>query len=332
VNLLLTSAGRHAYLVECFQAALAGKGRVFAADAGASAPALWRADGAFRAPPPDHAGYVEALLAFCSREHVSLLVPLGDPELPLLADARGRFREVGTTVVISPPEVIQVCLDAWAAHALLRQAGLRTPKTYGSLDKARRALKRGDVAFPLVVRPRGRTGDVAPEFAHDEEELELSHRRLWRRLCGGGEGGHAPLIQEGIAGEGYELDVVNDLRGDYVTTFARKKLGVRAGETDSAVTVRDERLSRLGEALGRRLKHVGPLCCDVLCNVAGEWVLELSPRLGDGYGFSHLAGADLPAALIAWAQGRAPDGRWSRAEPGVAAAKYSCLMRVPAPS
>ena len=46
---------------------------------------------------------------------------------------------------------------------------------------------------------------------------------------------------------------------------------------------------------------------DVLENECGElFVLEMNARFGGGYPFSHLAGADFPAALVTMAEGRVP--------------------------
>ncbi len=42
--------------------------------------------------------------------------------------------------------------------------------------------------------------------------------------------------------------VVNDLNGRYVCTFARRKLVMRAGETDRAITVKSDQLEKQGTA------------------------------------------------------------------------------------
>src|SRR5260370_31650258 len=60
----------------------------------------------------------------------------------------------------------------------------------------------------------------------------------------------------------------------------------------------------------------------------GRFVLDVNPRLGGGYPFSHLAGANLPAALIAWADGIEPDAEWLRYRPGVLSSKYDGVMVV----
>jgi len=60
---------------------------------------------------------------------------------------------------------------------------------------------------------------------------------------------------------------------------------------------------RIGEALG----HIGNLDCDVFEKDGQYYLLEMNPRFGGGYPFSHLAGANYPAAIVAWLEGKEYD-------------------------
>jgi len=103
---------------------------------------------------------------------------------------------------------------------------------------------------------------------------------------------------------------------------------MRFGNTDRAITVTDQRLEQLGRVIGERLGHIGSLDCDVMATAKGVLVLDLNPRLGGGYPFSHLAGANLPAALIAWANGEEPDPSWLKTRPGVVVSRYDGVIVV----
>ncbi|MCW0212444.1 MAG: ATP-grasp domain-containing protein [Pseudonocardia sp.] len=334
-NVLLTCAGRRNYLVEYFRDAVRGTGRVLAADTDPDAPAMQEADTALVVPPVGRPDYVDHLLALCAEHRVRLVVSLNDLELPILARRRDEFLAIGTIPVVSTPAVIDTCTDKWATHRFLTGLGLPAPRTYLSLADARAALAEGELTFPVVVKPRWGTASIGIEYPRDLEELELAFRlteiRIRRTIIAGmsdADPGRSVLVQEHLSGQEHGLDVVNDLAGRHVTTFAKRKLSMRAGETDRAMTVDDDQLRKLGEVLGRQLGHVGNLDCDVFVGDGQPYVLELNPRFGGGYPFSQVAGADLPAALVSWAEGRVPETAWLTVRPDVVAAKCDRLVGV----
>lgn len=333
MNVLLTCAGRRNYLIQFFRAALGSRGRVLAADAAAHAPALAEADAAFVLPPLADPCYIDRLLALCAEERVRLLVPLHDGELPLIARHQARFQALGTMPVISSPDVIEICDDKWRTFMFCRANGIATPPTYLTLASARDALTRGEVAFPLILKPRWGSGSagIASVVAPDELDLAyaLAMKRYARCLPAARcttPPGETILIQEQCSGEEYGLEIVNDLQGRYVCTFAKRKLIMRAGETDRAITVQHCGLEALGARLSDILGHVGPLDCDVFVQGETCTVIEMNPRFGGGYPFAHSAGANLPAALIAWACGETPDPAWFAVTPHVAASKCDRII------
>lgn len=334
INILLTCAGRRNYLVDYFRQALAGRGKVFASDAADSAPALQEADRAFLVPPVTDPDYFTILLAICREHRVRLLFSLNDLELPLLARQRDQFLNIGTIPVVSSPTVVDLCFDKWATWKFLHRIGVPTPLTFVTLAETQAALSRSELAFPLVVKPRWGTASFGIEYPEATEEMaltwELGRLRLQRSflLAASTDKERCLIAQEKVAGTEYGLDVVNDLEGRYVTTFVKRKLAMRAGETDKAITVNHPMLEAVGRRIGEALGHIGNLDCDVFVDGERFWVLELNPRFGGGYPFTHRAGANLPAALIAWAQREEVDPRWLIMNPDVATAKCDRLVDI----
>ncbi|SEK48742.1 ATP-grasp domain-containing protein [Halomonas daqiaonensis] len=333
MNILLTSAGRRNYLLGYFRDSLAGRGRVLAADCSEYAAALQEADEAFVVPRVNEPDYVEYLLGLCLSQGVGLLFSLSDHELPILAAVRERFYDQGVQVVVSRPEVISLAADKLMTARFLKAARLETPVTYASLEEALMGLDCGEVAFPLVVKPRWGTASLGIEVVDDLEQLRLAWNygqlRLPRLgLCSGIRGAGGLMIQEFLRGQEYGLDVVNDLNGRYQATFLKRKLAMRGGETDKAVTESRPELLEVGRRIGEALGHVGNLDCDVFLHGEACFVLELNPRFGGGYPFSAEAGADVPGALIAWAEGRQPPAGWDVILDGVTSAKCDRLVRV----
>jgi carbamoyl-phosphate synthase large subunit len=333
MNVLLTCAGRRNYLVHYFREALAGRGHVFAADVDGDAAALQEADHSFAVPPVAAPQYVDALVAICQRHSVRLLLSLSDQELPILARQRSRFADIGTLAVISSPRVVDLCADKWASVGFLRQCGMAAPATFLCLAEAKQALRAGEVQFPLVIKPRWGAASIGISYAEDEDELESAYHLLGRRLprtslaqaCAA-DPDRCMLVQERVDGREHGIDVINDLSGGYVTTLVRRKLAMRAGETDHAVTAESEELQAVGRTIGQQLGHVGLLDCDVFVGEKGCVVLEMNPRFGGGYPFSHVAGANIPACLIAWASGEQPDPGWLSVRPNVTASKCDRLV------
>ena len=104
---------------------------------------------------------------------------------------------------------------------------------------------------------------------------------------------------------------MNDFNKNHRGVSVKQKLSMRAGETDKAITVDNAKLREIGSIIGNGLKHIGNLDCDVLERDGEYYVLELNPRFGGGYPFSHEAGVNIPKAIVAWSQGKdVPDSEF----------------------
>ena len=112
------------------------------------------------------------------------------------------------------------------------------------------------------------------------------------------------IYQECLQGQEYGADIINDLEGNLKSIVTKKKIAMRAGETDIAELVDEPAITAELERLSRLTRHVGNMDCDVFLVDGKPYVLEMNARFGGGYPFSHMGGCDLPSAIVAWAQGR----------------------------
>ena len=312
MNILFTCAGRRTYLLKYFKEQLGSDGIIVATDMQLSAPALTAADVKIQVPAVYADGYVERTLDICKQHNIKAVICLNDLELPILAGNKHRFEAIGATPIVSSKEVIDICFDKYRTAQYIESIGLKSPKTFVDYTLAVDALKSGELSFPLVLKPRWGSGSIGIEFVNDFEELADVYASLLKKikktiLATASQGNEYILIQEKIEGQEYGMDVMNDLTGNNRGVSVKKKLAMRAGETDKAQTVDNHEIKEIGRTLGDNLKHIGNLDVDVFEKDGNYYVLELNPRFGGGFPFSYEAGVNMPKAIIEWINGNEID-------------------------
>lgn len=312
MNILFTCAGRRTYLLKYFKEQLGDDGLIIGADMQLSAPALSAADIKEQVPAVYADNYIDCVLDICHRHNVKAVISLNDLELPLLAANRERFEKDGVTLVVSRQEVIDICFDKYRTAEYVTSIGLNIPLTFVNIDKAKEAIIKNELAFPLVLKPRWGSGSIGIEFVNDMDELDEVYAMLLKKvkksiLATASQGDEYILIQEKIEGHEYGMDVMNDLLGNNRGVSVKKKLAMRAGETDKAQTVDNQAIRDVGRTLGERLRHIGNLDVDVFEKDGKCYVLELNPRFGGGFPFSYEAGVNFPKAIIEWLKGNEID-------------------------
>lgn len=332
MNILFTCAGRRTYLLKYFKEQLGDEGLIIGADMQLSAPALSAADVAVTVPRVYDSHYVDRLLEICSQYQVKMLISLNDLELPILAEAKEMFANIGVCMVVSDKAVIDICFDKYVTAQFVQSLGLKAPKTFLDLGEAKKALEYGELKFPVVLKPRWGSGSIGIEVAEDDVDLFMMYAMLKKKvkktiLATASVGDEYIMIQQMIRGKEYGLDVMNDLNGNCVAVSVKEKLAMRAGETDKAVTVDLPQVREMGRMIGENLKHIGNLDCDILEQDGEYYVLELNPRFGGGFPFSYEAGVNLPKALIEWAKGNIVDLAILQPTYGLTFAKCDYLVK-----
>ena len=334
MNILFTCAGRRTYLLKYFKENLAEGDKVVATDMQLLAPALQVADVKLQVPAVYDPEYVNITLDICREQKIDALLSLNDLELPILAENKARFEELGVKVIVSSPEVIDIAFDKYKTAQWVESLGLATPKTYVRLEDAKRALAAGEIEFPLFMKPRWGSGSIGLESIADMEELDIYYNLLIKKikktiLATASVGDEYIMIQEKLTGSEFGLDIMNDLDGKHVAVSVKQKLAMRAGETDKAVTVDLPEVREIGRKIGETLGHIGNLDVDIMQRADGTYcVLELNPRFGGGFPFSYEAGVNMPKAIIHWVKGEQVDAAMLQPEYGRMFAKNDYLMQI----
>ena len=319
INILILSAGTRNKVVQYFRNTLHGlnpPGRVIATDMQEIAPAIYEADAYYLVPRITEPGYLDMILDICRQEKISGVLSLIDPELSLLARNRERFAEIGVTVIGSDYELCERALDKMQMFRWLQKNGYHAARSFDRLEDFDAAYSNGEISFPVFVKPVRGSASIAISQVNDRETLELLFR-------------HTPglMIQEFLHGQEIGADCYIDLfSGETVSIFTKKKLLMRAGETDKAVSFKDPALFDLIMRFNRESGWRGQIDIDIFDCDGIYYISEVNPRFGGGYPHAYECGVDhthLIAENLAGHENVAAIGNY---EEGVVMMKYNEVM------
>ena len=316
MNILILSAGTRNKVVQYFKTALGGSGRVIATDCSDIAPAIYEADRHYIVPPMVAPGYIDVILDICRKENVSGVLSLIDPELSLLSQHEADFRAVGTTVIGSSYELCEMSLDKFAMYRWLCAHGYRCARSWMDKDAFFRAVDAGEVTYPVFVKPARGSASISISKVYDKETVDV----LFAHEDG-------LMIQEFLDGQEIGADVYIDMvSGEVVSVFTKKKLKMRAGETDKAVSFKDDRLFALIERFVCDAGYRGQIDIDIF-DVGGQYYLsEVNPRFGGGYPHAYECGCDHMKLILNNLAGRANEKTIGAYDDGIYMMKYNEVM------
>ena len=282
MNFLILSSGTRNKIVRYFRQALNEKGKVICTDMSELAPSIYEADKHYIVPRMTAPGYIDVLLDICKKEQINGVLSLIDPELSLIAANRERFAEVGTTVIGSSYELCEMALDKFQMYEWLTAHGYKCAKSYMDKKLFYADEAAGEISYPVFVKPARGNCSVEISKVYDQETLELLFKH-----------GEGLMIQEFLDGQEIGADVYIDMISHKVVSiFTKKKLLMRAGETDKAISFKDEKLMELIQRFAEEAGYTGQIDIDIF-EVNGEYYIsEVNPRFGGGYPHAYESGAD----------------------------------------
>ena len=316
MNILILSAGTRNKIVQYFVRTLNGSGNVIATDMSSLAPAIYEADKYYIVPKMTDPGYLEVILDICRKEKIKGVLSLIDPELSLLAEHREKFEAIGTTVIGSSYTLCEMSLDKFQMYNWLKTHGYKCAKSYMDKEAFFADVDAGVITYPVFVKPARGSASISISKVYDRETVEL----LFAHEDG-------LMIQEFLDGQEIGADVYIDMVShEVVSIFTKKKLKMRAGETDKAVSFQDEKLFALIEQFVKDAGYNGQIDIDIF-DVNGEYYIsEVNPRFGGGYPHAFESGADHMKLIVNNLEGKANECVIGQYENGTYMMKYNEVM------
>ena len=313
MNFLILAAGTRNKIVQYFKKAFEGRGLIIAADASSLAPALYDADKYYIVPPITAEGYIDLILDICKKEQIAGVTSLIDPELGLLAENAERFKAVGTIVVGSSAALCDLSLDKMEMYRWLCEHGYKCARSWTDRNEFYAEEEKGTVSFPVFVKPVKGSASINISKVYDRETVEVLF-----------EHDDNLMIQEFLNGQEIGADVYIDLlSGEVVSIFTKKKIKMRAGETDKAVSFKDVKLFDLIEKFVSEAGYRGAIDIDIFEINGDYYISEVNPRFGGGYPHAYESGCDHMKLILNNLEGKANKKNIGAYEEGIYMMKYN---------
>ncbi len=316
MNILILSCGTRNKIIQYFKREISGIGKVVCTDCSSIAPALYEADKYYIVPRMTEEGYIDVILDICKKENISGVLSLIDPELSLLAENEKKFSAIGVTVIGSSYELCEMSLDKYQMYQWLVRNGYKCAKSYMDKEEFYKDVENGSITYPVFVKPAKGSASLSISKVYDKETVELLF------LHNGG-----LMIQEFLNGQEIGADCYVDINsGEVVSVFTKKKIVMRAGETDKAVSFRDQKLFELIAEFCNKAGYIGQIDIDIF-EIGGEYYIsEVNPRFGGGYPHAYECGCNHMKLIINNLQGNINDKDIGNYEEGIHMMKYNEIM------
>ena len=288
-NVLFCSAGRRTKLLQFFRESLGADSRIIAIDNQATAPALYFADKQYIMPRITDPGYLDLLLDICEKENVSAITTLIDPEIELLAKNREVFEARGILPLCPSTETARYCFDKYALFEHLKKNGIPTVLSYDSMEHFMRGYEKGEIQFPIFIKPRTGSGSVGIHKIHNMAELKKYID----------EGEYQYIIQEFMDCRDCDADIyIDTISHKPVSIFSKNKIETRIGGANKTISFKDERLFNFIKDICKVLEFNGPVDMDFWYRDGQYYLGEVNPRFGGAYLHAHGVGVNFVPLIV----------------------------------
>ena len=189
---------------------------------------------------------------------------------------------------------------------------------YLNLEEIEAEIDNNNLVFPIIVKPRTGSASLGVTKVNSYDELAALFKKTKDLIA-----------QPFMEGDEYGVDCYVDLQSKQPTDiFCKRKIRMRAGETDKSIAIKDPDLFTLIEKLLDTLKPSGPIDIDCFKTANGYVISEINPRFGGGYLHAHESGHNFVRNIINNLQGIANESQIGNYQDGTIMIKFDGVIMI----
>lgn len=289
MNILITCPTNKVELVDLMTNKFrAVGGKVIATANSPLVQGLYTADKSYIIPSVTDPTYIDTILDICKKDNVLALIAWMEPDIMVLSKHIDLFNKNGILPFVASNDVAEICNDKYKMYQFLNKHGFKCAKTFNNKEMFRGSLEKGEISFPVFVKPRIGNGSKGAFKVKNMEELNAA-MVLNKDL----------IIQEFLDGPEYDIDVYADVYShEMISIFAKHKLANSIGGTVIGSSYKDEKLFKSIEKLISCLRLTGPLDVEAFLINGEYYISEVNPRFSGCYIFADACGMDFCGLII----------------------------------
>ena len=221
--------------------------------------------------------YKSFLRKFVKKHKINIIFPVSDRELQLLTEESRFYEKNKINLIVSNQKFINFTRNKKMMSQILKKNGFFSPEIVNEQEISKK--------LPVIKKKISGSGSASQTIIKYKWQIPRVDEKNY-------------FYSKYLKYQEYGIDILNDLNGNYIHSCCRKKILMRSGDTDRAAIVNSKIFKDFAKKLSLFTKHVGIIDVDFLYNKRKIFILDINPRIGGGYPFTHEYGFNYLKKII----------------------------------
>lgn len=286
INILFSSVGKRVELIQTFLYAADNLGvglQIYGSSSTETDPGLLYCHKVLKTSELDNPEYIREILSLCKKEKIDMVIPFQERELLLFSHYHQEFDKIGTKVLVSREEIVNLCSNKKWTRKFFGSCKVRYTEAVDNLEHY-------DSGYPCLVEVLDENDNIQQTMlAHSQDDV-----RYCTSKCSN------YLLRPYVEGKVYVIDTFCDMDGNPVYITPRAMEEANNNEVSKFRVVHDQEMIEETKRILEAFKPCGPLTIKLTKQekTGVNYYIRLEPRFDEAAPVTIRAGADTPRAVI----------------------------------